>query len=508
MALPNFFPRAALAASHVLGSYDQESLASDLNRFVVALAFDEAAAASFEGRTTLELVTNLLSRLYPALSFIPLDSAARDHLPALRKLARAINPEVSIAARAKPTVCVVVGSTPPDLPCQMVFAGSDGWLAKVATRSPVKSGETENPFGAAAAAAIAAANVFRHLFARRLPNAELDESVSLSLVDGSQGKKATNPSLRDVDLGTTHLVGLGAIGNAAVWTLARLPRLGGHLHLIDHEAVELSNLQRYVLTTQASPLQAKTDLAIKAFGRRPGLELVAHQKIWASYVSERGDYRFERVAVALDSVRDRIEVQGSLPRWVCNAWTQLGDLGVSRHEFLGEGACMACLYMPLRKAPDLDELVASAIGLPSAKHAVRQMLHLNVPITREFLQEIATAKAVPIEKLLPFEGKTLHAFYAEAVCGSTILESGSSEAISRAEVPLAFQSALAGVCLASELVCHAAGLKPRGSTSTKLDLLRRVPEHLVHNERKRPGGRCLCQDPDYVTAYTAKYASA
>jgi hypothetical protein len=57
-------------------------------------------------------------------------------------------------------------------------------------------------------------------------------------------------------------------------------------------------------------------------------------------------HRFDRVLLAVDSAADRIAAQAALPRWIANAWTQPENIGVSRHSFLGEAPCVACLYMP------------------------------------------------------------------------------------------------------------------------------------------------------------------
>ena len=71
---------------------------------------------------------------------------------------------------------------------------------------------------------------------------------------------------------------------------------------------------------------------------------------------------------------------------------------------------------------------------------------------------------------------------------------------------MAFQSALAGLLLASELVAHASGVKqaPPPVTS-KIDLLHPLGMYLSLPATKDRHGRCICQDPDYIAAYQAKY---
>jgi len=71
--------------------------------------------------------------------------------------------------------------------------------------------------------------------------------MDASLVDFAP-HRVHAPGLAEIDIGEAFLVGVGAIGNAAVWALARTPGLRGHLHLVDGERLDISNVQRYVLT--------------------------------------------------------------------------------------------------------------------------------------------------------------------------------------------------------------------------------------------------------------------
>jgi molybdopterin/thiamine biosynthesis adenylyltransferase len=509
MALANFFDKAALAAADVLQGYDHAAFRGSLTSHTVGLAFDAAAGASFEGRTTLDLAANLLARLYPRLAVVPLERGLGAAAAALRAGCRAINPGVEIARTLKGvSACLVVGDRAPDVAAPSVYVGSDGWVVRVSAESPVGSGAgTTNPFGAAAAACFGAANVFRVLFAGQLPHGGPDRRFTLSLIDFVPNAAAPqNPPLpAAVDVGEAQLVGLGAIGNGAVWALARVPSVRGSLDLVDHEAVELSNLQRYVLTTQRDRGEPKVEVAARALART-ALTVRQHPDRWGDYLRTRGTGRLERVAVGLDSARDRIAVQAGLPRWVCNAWTQPGDLGVSRHEFLGTQACLACLYLPDGVVPNEDEVVARAINMPEAREEIRTLLFKNGTVGEAFVRRMATALGVAAGPLLPFAQKPLRAFYADAVCGGVLLKLGASGGAAAAQVPMAFQSALAGVLLAAELVANAAALKGSSPPGvTRINLLRPLGEFLTLPEAKRPGGRCLCQDPDYVSTYRAKY---
>jgi hypothetical protein len=77
-----------------------------------------------------------------------------------------------------------------------------------------------------------------------------------------------------------------------------------------------------------------------------------------------------------------------------------------------------------------------------------------------------------------------------------------------ATVPMAFQSALAGIMLAADLVKHAQGEPDAPTVATRINLLRRLGTHLADPHAPDATGRCICGDADFRAAYEAKYSSA
>lgn len=506
MVLANFHDRSATAASQIMQKFDLRAFERTLERRLIGVAFDESVLRSKEGQTTVELAVNLLARLYPRLAIIPLGEGAHATQRKLTALARSINPNIEIvSAQQNLAACLVVGDTKVSKRWSPIYLGSQGWIARLSSSTPVGSGVSANPFGAAAAACFGAANAFRIIFAANLANPERDDDISLSLLDQAPDSAAPeNAPLNAVDLGEVHLIGVGAIGNAAVWTLARLPRLTGRLHLVDQEKVELTNLQRYVLTTQKSVDESKVEIAGRLL-KRSRFDPRTHSLTWADYLVERNDWNLDHVAVALDTPRDRIAVQASLPRYVVNSWTQPGDLGISRHGFVDKNACLACLYMPERVSKNEDEIIAQALGWTGDVKEIRRRLQLGEPTDRAFIETIATARNVPVEPLLQFEGESLRSFYVQAICGGALFHLSKGKQTGPALVPMAFQSALAGVMLAAEIVARALGLPRPPETKTTLDLLRPLTPILVEPRGKAPLGNCICQDDEYVAVWKAKY---
>jgi len=471
------------------------------------LAFDGAAIGSSEGRVTLDLALNLVARLYPRISIIGLDRVAKRHVSEREAVAASINPQIDFVKRPdERSLRLVVGVTSVSDSFHRVYVGSSGWVARLSSRQPVGSADTLNPFGAAAAACFGAANIFRLVFADQLPGGQPDETLNLSLLTYEQGDFQKNPVIPETNVTGSCLVGVGAIGNAFCWVLARLPQLTGSLDLVDHEPVELSNLQRYVLTAQDKVGVNKVDLAADVL-RHNGFAARPHPVKWVDYLGQRGDFNIERLIVAVDTAADRIAMQASLPRWVFNAWTQNHDLGVSRHDFLSVNACLMCLYLPTGKQLDEDEIVAQAFGIPEAKKdVIRPLLYRNGTMTPELLTQIGTSLNLNVDELQTFAGKPIREFYTEAFCGGAIFKISNGGQPSQALVPMAFQSALAGIMLAAEAVAHSCQLKsvPPPVTST-INLLRPLAPYTCFARKKAPSGRCICQDVDYQTVFRDKW---
>lgn len=507
MALADYFDRAHEGAAQILSNPDRSEFERRLNGKDVVIAYDANAASTSEGRATLDLLIRLVARLYPRIEFRPLGST--DPISSLEDLAVAINPKIEIRpARKGKSATIVVGKT--RVTGKAIYVGSSYWIAGVGTKAPIGSSHSGNPFGAGAAACLGAANLFRVYFGDLLEKGVLDMDARVSLLNFATGDKAANEFDRPpIDIGQIQLAGAGAIGNAVVWALANAADLAGTIDIIDPQSLELSNLQRYVLTERKDESAIKVTLAASFL---PGIsKVVANplQKTWAEFVIERGDHHFEFVATALDTARDRVQVQGSLPKTIVNAWTQPGDIGVSRHAFLGDNACLACLYLPAGQRRNEDEILSEELRMPELLHDIRLMLHNGEPVGPDFVTEVARRATVDAGLLMPFAALPLREFRAKAICGQALLAARDSDRTA-VQVPMAFQSAMAGVMLAAEIAVQRGELRDAAlPTKSALDLLRPVPARLNVPILKDQAGaaRCICADEDYAAAYRSKYQS-
>lgn len=415
-------------------------------------------------------------------------------------VARAINP--SIEMRLGASVGISIGKKASAFQ-NTYFAGSNGWDALLSLREPVPTGSSQNPFGAGVAACLAASDVFKRLLLQDWKQRVIGD-VRFSTFHREKTATAEHVPNDSWNLvGDAVLVGLGAIGNGAVWALGRAP-LTGRLHIIDPESLELGNLQRYVLSERRDEGKAKVDLVRAHF--QGSLKPVPHEMRWAQFVSEYG-YRWPFALAALDTAADRRSVQAALPEWVANAWTQPGDLGISTHgRFDGTGACLSCLYLPTKQVPNEDELVANALGVPHLLTEVRTLLHTGAGVSRQLLEAVAAGHQRPLDDVLMYEGRSVRQLYVEGVCGGGIIPLGTA-GMPRQElhVPLAHQSALAGVLLAAALVRRAVDGGDEATMITRIDILGPLGDYLTQPTLKGGRNLCVCEDRDYLDVFRAKY---
>lgn len=494
MALADFYNRNAIAASQVLAGFDEVRFKAILEQVRVGIVLGENAADSVEARHMADLLVRLLARVYPTICVRSINSND-EFCNDLIALARKINPNIELALGA--TVEVVIGDPLDTVVAPLrIYLGSEGWTAFASAEGPQRIGTSSNPFGSAVAACLGAANVFRAVF--QGDRAVLDRNTIFTIAAPETKEVPAKPS---GDLGELVLVGCGAIGNATAWALSRVP-LSGLVHLVDHECIDLGNLQRYVLADRSDEGGFKADVLSRYFSGT--LKAAAHQLRLEEFLQRRG-HSWPRMLLGLDSARLRRFAQASLPAWIANAWTQPGDLGVSNHDFLN-GACVNCLYLPEHAIENEDQLIAKALGVPEKLQQVRTLLHNGEGVPMDLLSTISTALNLSIDRLLPFQGRPIRSLYVEGFCGGAVIALGAN-GMPRQEVhvPLAHQSALAGVLLAAEAVKHCLGETERGTTITRIDVMRPVGSHLVQPAQKDPRGICICQDSDYRERYQLKY---
>jgi len=527
--LPRSFARSAAAASAVHAGLTADVLADRLRGVTVVLS---TAADRRDPLAPAYLVAaNLLARLYPTL----LLQAPSGLLQDAREIVLAINPAVGLqepggtppVRRVHLQVGRRIAPAAADV-TDVVTVDAAGWVAAVDAGAPDGVGPPAAP-SALAAGAIGAGEVFRAVFGEWLPDGgrrgpapalwDLVTGVCRAPAagDGDGAADWTADLGGTTALGTVHLAGAGAVGQAAVLTW-RAAGASGELVVVDHETVDVGNLQRYVLTDDASEGTAKTEVVARALASS-GLAVRQARHRWGQ--GEESAPGRGVVAVALDTADGRLAVAAGAHSRVYNAWTGAVDLGWSRHEtFGGHEPCLACLYLPTGPRPSLHEQIASALGQdplrirmylpPGSLLSGLPSFILPLPgeplppeadgwTARSLLDDLIATGVLPAADRGAWAARHVLDLWHEGVCGGTLLVRPGD--LPDVPVPLAHQSALAGIMLATQLLVAADPvLRDRRDAAGqgRLDLLRALPQ--VVGRPKQVTAGCLCRDPDYVRA--------
>ncbi len=315
----------------------------------VLVRADAAALATPSGQTALVTACMLMARSGHEIWLdVPLAGilvpqpplTGSDLQSALLEFSRDLLPEQEFHA-GRPSgsidVEVVVGA-PDGTVCgdQAVFLDAgDGWTTLCT--EPVSWSGRSGPLGAMAAGALAAAEVFKHAMRKLVkyapsPNHFLDAFAASSScrIDLLPENIHLPTQLPDTDL-----ISGGAIGNAAVYALARLPTLTGTISISDDDRNDLSNLNRNALLRRSRLGIRKVDDLARfrsngiAFSPRP-----------ERYVA--GLPLAKNVLLGVDHIPSRWTAQATMPDWLGVGATDGFSIQVSEHA-PGQ-PCAGCLH--------------------------------------------------------------------------------------------------------------------------------------------------------------------
>ncbi len=122
------------------------------------------------------------------------------------------------------------------------------------------------------------------------------------------------------------------------------------------------------------------------------------------------------------------------------------------------------------------------------------------------MQLIAEHLALNAAEVEGLRGRSVAELYAGVLCGSVKLDLSGAGRVE--EVPLAHQSALAGVLMAAELVKRCdSGIEAHAQIETLAvweDVLRPPPTRWV--QPRTPVSGCICRDGDYRRVFDEKWS--
>ncbi|MBA3422726.1 MAG: hypothetical protein H0U12_12720 [Thermoleophilaceae bacterium] len=347
------------------GRGDEQRISAALPQLAIAITADSRNAQTIAAQTLVVALATLIARMGIDVQLDCPDPALASPQPPLTggrlrsslvELGADLIPGVPIAAelRRPPVMSFAIGDSPCAPPGALRLSGGDWDLAIESAAAPGRPWEAALPFGALACAAAAAAEGLR----AALP--KLAELVGTELVAAShrlETGQAVRLDLRRwfpgeiaTDIGPVDVISGGAITSATLYVLLRAPELEGAIRVIEGEGLDLSNVNRYMLSRASLDGVMKTRMLASC--SRPQLRItgVPH-RYDADRASAIGPLA-PRVLVGVDHIPSRWLVQERATGWVGVGATQSLDTLVSAHR-PGE-PCAGCLH---QREPDADELV-------------------------------------------------------------------------------------------------------------------------------------------------------
>ena len=363
------FSRTKLFAGHL--GIPLHDLLFKLKMGKVAVVIDDELLHSYRGWCMLVTCVNILARCCvnmdvflsredfnstPTLPLLEKDSAN-----GLAKLCLKINPNCMF--RSNPAsqgydAALIIGEQASIEAEQNIFINAFGWLSYVSTKKGKRfSADAQNPIGPLVASCLGSAEVVKTLF-NKIAKSKFKSigSLAFSALDYKVNQtRWNNPSLPNKISLDACLIGAGAIGMAVAYALASLPATSGKLAVIDPEIVEVSNLNRYSLATITDVGSPKVNVMKRRL--MGGLKVDAFKGAYQRYPRRS---KHDLVAVTVDNVKTRCEVQLDFPRVILNGGMYANSFTVSRHDDFLNKACLGCLYpaysetIPMQQYPAMS----------------------------------------------------------------------------------------------------------------------------------------------------------
>jgi hypothetical protein len=339
------------------GRADETALSHALTTLTARIACDKANTSTITGQHLIVTLALLLARTGISVELALPDTKLLSPQPPLTgdRLRTALTdsgaelvPGVRLGPDlGPPFISFVIGDTPHAGPRDALRLSGDEWGLQIGPASVAQGRRWTGrvPFGALACAATAAAEVLR----AALPL--LSDAVGAELIAEAHRLTIDQPLALDLReffpalgselrFGEIDAISGGAITNAALYVLRRTPGAHGKMRVIEAEALDLSNINRYMLALRRHVGTAKTEMLESYAGG--GIEVAGVPlRLEEPTIEEIGPLA-HHVLVGVDYIPSRWLIQREAPGWVGVGSTQSLDVLVSSHA-QGE-ACAGCLH--------------------------------------------------------------------------------------------------------------------------------------------------------------------
>lgn len=187
-----------------------------------------------------------------------------------------------------------------------------------------------------------------------------------------------------LDAGAVDVISAGAVVQAAVYVLGRLPGLRMSGRILDGDVTDLSNINRNMLTLVRDVGAEKVDVVTRQSG--PNISLRPLPVRFPKGIPA-GDTLGPRVLVGVDDIPTRWRVQESSSGWVAVSGTSHFNVSSSSHA--SGQPCSGCLH-PVDDPTEVTgvptvSFVSFWAGLLMAVRLVREIIGSPYPSTRQHL---------------------------------------------------------------------------------------------------------------------------
>jgi hypothetical protein len=142
-----------------------------------------------------------------------------------------------------------------------------------------------------------------------------------------------------VDLGSVDVISAGAISQAALYALTRVPRIEMYGRVFDDDVSAVSNLNRNMLMTVEDIEVCKVEVIAARCAPHFMIDPIPEQ---FPFFPDRNVQLASRVLVGVDDIPSRWAVQREAPMWVGVSGTSHFSMSSSSHRF--EDPCSGCLH--------------------------------------------------------------------------------------------------------------------------------------------------------------------
>lgn len=403
-------------------SVSDSELLEALTGTEIAVVADESNISSHSAQTAFVTAAMLMARsghrVYLMAPDVPLACVQPPLQPGamieqLLKTGSDMLPDVAFIAAQPATeidLAIAIGNSPIAARAQRrVRLNADAWTAYIAHENDPSQWRGDHwPIGAMGSAAFAAGEAFKFAMRKlrgRARNPERMETVFADTIELTFPLAPYDTPLLS-EIGCFDCISGGAIIDAALYSLARIPSVRGRARVIEHDLTSLSNLNRYMLLLRSRMKSSKAeDLAAIVTG---GLDIKpVPMRFEASLLDAIGPLA-PVVLVGVDDIPSRWAVQQANPEWLAIGATTHWSAMASIHE-PGRG-CAQCLHPedePGNAPIPTVAFVSFWAGLLTAAYFLRHLGGKAIPTSEEqiyltpFRGENAVRSSVPIRRNCP-----------------------------------------------------------------------------------------------------------